>query len=286
MLSALRLTQINLYKHVFTVNFWTPFILALAAVTEFAEPLRNITIDYKTPINGFSAAFLWSSSTTVFIVFLGMFILFSDLPFKDNQQMFLISRSGKRAWIFSQVFYVIFVSVIYFAFIFVCYIANLIPRINFSADKWGKVMNSAPGLQQKYLIKFTTSSDVLNLFSPLEGFLYTFGAAIIAGIILGLITLFFNLTFKRNSGVILSGTFVFLYMFASFKANGFAMYYFSPLNWLSIDFVDKKGVSGMPDLWWCKIMFGIIVAILIAALFIYGGRRIKFEMDTKEEGLQ
>lgn len=104
MISALRLTKINLYKHLTTVNFWTPFILAIAAVYEFTHSLAGMAAYYSIPVNGFAVSFLFTTLNQTFIIFLGLFILFSDLPFKDNQQMFMISRSGKRSWIFSQVF--------------------------------------------------------------------------------------------------------------------------------------------------------------------------------------
>ncbi len=134
MLSIIRLTKINLYKHLGTVNFWIPFILAVAAVYEFSHSLSDMARYYSLPVNGFAATFLFTSLNQTFIIFLGIFILFSDLPFKDNQQMFLISRSGKRAWIFSQIFYVIIVSLVYFLFIFACFCVVLLPNLGFSTE--------------------------------------------------------------------------------------------------------------------------------------------------------
>ncbi len=286
MLSALRITQINLYKHLSTVNFWTPFILAIAAVYEFTYSLSDMSKAYSVPINGFSAAFIFVDTNTVFILFIGIFILFSDLPFKDNQQMFLISRSGKRAWIFSQVLYVIFVSLIYFTFIFLNFCAVLFPDIAFSADNWGKIIRtiSATNAYQKFGLRFTIPAGVLSSFKPLEGFLYAFGTAFAAAVILGITVLLFNLIVKRSMGVILSGTIVFMIMISSAPYLGRRLvFYFSPLSWCSLFKTDKNGTTPFPDLNWVIAVLCIWFTAEIAALYIFGGRRMKFSMDLKEE---
>lgn len=129
--------------------------------------------------------------------------------------MFLISRSGKRAWIFSQVFYVIIVSLIYFAFIFVCYCITLFPNLGFSADSWGKIIKTISAIDAglEFNIPFKALPSVLSDYTPLEAFVFSFGTAIAISITLGLVVLFFNLTIKRNIGVIISGAMVFVYMF-------------------------------------------------------------------------
>lgn len=284
MLSAIRLTKINLYKHLGTVNFWAPFILAAAAVIEFAKTLSDMSKYYSIPVNGFSIAFLLTSLTHVFVIFLGIFILFSDLPFADNQQMFLISRSGKRAWIFSQVFYVIIVSLIYFAFIFMCYCVVLLPDLGFSIKSWGKIIMtiSATDVGQAFNIPFKALPSILSDYSPLEAFVFSFGTAIVISIILGLVVLLFNLTIKRNIGVIISGAMVFVYMFV-YMGGSKIMYYFSPLNWCSIFVADKKGVTYYPNLTWIITVLYVWLALEITALFVFGSKKIKFVLDTKED---
>lgn len=284
MLSIIRLTKINLYKHLGTVNFWIPFILAVAAVYEFSHSLSDMTRYYSLPVNGFAATFLFTSLNQTFIIFLGIFILFSDLPFKDNQQMFLISRSGKRAWIFSQIFYVIIVSLVYFLFIFACFCIVLMPNLGFNTESWGKIIKtiSATNASQNFHLFFTVSPSVLSDFSPLEAFVYSFGTAFAVAVIMGLVVLLFNLTVKHSAGVFISGALVFVYMFV-YMGGGSITYYFSPLNWCSILIADKNGVSAYPDVSWIVAVLCIAFAVEIIALFIFGGKKIKFVLDTREE---
>ena len=284
MFSAIRLTKINLYKHIGSVNFWTPFILALATIYETAHPLGEIGAKYSIPVNGFSAAFIWSDNLTVFILFLGIFIMFCDLPFKDNQQMFLLSRSGKRVWIFSQVLYVIFMSFVYMAFIFVCFCAYIMPNIAFDVGNWGKIMKSvAAGSLGQSVHRFSVTTSTLNDFSPLEGFLFAFGTAFAVSVILGLIMFALNMIVKRNLGIVVTGGLIFYFMFLNAVANGFLGYYFSPLHWCSITYADKHGISGYPDVSWIIAVSCIVFAVELAGLYIFGSKRIKFVLDTKED---
>ncbi len=284
MFSAIRLTKINLYKHIGSVNFWTPFILALAAVYEEAHPLGELGAKYSIPVNGFSAAFILTSEYTVFILFLGIFIMFCDLPFKDNQQMFLLSRSGKRTWIFSQVLYVIFVSFAYMAFIFVCFCAFMLPNLAFDAGNWGKIIKSAAAtnIGSEVGLRFTVMPSVLNDFTPLGGFLFAFGTAFAVAVILGLIMLGLNMIVKRNSGIIVSAGLIFFFMFTNYL-GGALIYYFSPLSWCSLKSADKQGITAFPDVSWIIAVLCIAFAVEIAALYIFGSKRIKFVLDTKEE---
>lgn len=267
------------------MNFWTPFILALAAVYEAAHPLGELGVKYSIPVNGFSAAFVWADMLTVFILFLGIFIMFCDLPFKDNQQMFLLSRSGKRVWIFSQILYVIFMSLVYMVFIFVCFCVFVMPEIAFDAGNWGKIMKSlaASGIGQEVGLRISVMPSVLVDFAPLEGFLFAFGTAFAVSVILGLIMLSLNLIVKHNSGIVISGGLIFLYMFGYMGFSGFAGYYFSPLNWCSLKTADKHGLSEFPDVSWVIAALCIIFAVEISVMYIFGSKRIKFVLDTKEE---
>lgn len=284
MLSVLRLTKINLYKHLGTVNFWTPFILALAAVYEFAVHFKNMGAYYSIPVNGFASSLLLVHFNAILIIFIGVFIMFADLPFKDNQQMFLLSRSGKRTWIFSQVLYVISVSVIYFAFIFVAFCVVLFPNLGFDVQSWGKIIRTiaATNATDAFELPIYIPQNVISDYLPIEAFLFSFGTAIAISVVLGLIVLIFNLIIKHNVGLIMSGVLISMCMFMNMGGSKI-MYYFSPLNWCSIYVADKKGVSVNPDVSWIIVALCVWFIAEIIVLFIFGGKKIKFVLDTKEE---
>ena len=132
-------------------------------------------------------------------------------------------------------------------------------------------------------MKFVITSAALTKYTPLEGVLYSFGTAFAVTVIIGLIVLLFNLTVKRNFGVILSGMIVFYYMFCDNHHDGYIAYYFSPLHWISLLKADRSCTTGYPDVPWIIAVLCVVFAAEITALFIYGSKKIRFVMDTKEE---
>lgn len=199
--------------------------------------------------------------------------------------MFLISRSGKRAWIFSQVLYVIFVAMSYFVFIFICFCAVLFPNLDFNSENWGKIIKTiaTSSVAQRFELWFTVPQTILSDYSPLNGFLYSFGIALFVACILGLVILILNLSVKHNTGVIVSGIIIFLYMFLYMNHNGYILYYFSPLNWFSLYTADKNGITPYPDTSWVMTVLCIVFVLELSTLFIFGSKKTKFVLDTKEE---
>ena len=85
---------------------------------------------------------------------------------------------------------------------------------------------------------------------------------------------------KHNSGIVVSGGLIFLYMFGYMGFSGYLGYYFSPLNWCSIISADNHGISGYTDISWIITVLCIGFVIMIAALYIFGSKKIKFVLDT------
>ncbi len=284
MIRTIRIFQIQLLKSLGTVQFWAPFALAFGAVINAALPLSEITAHYSYPVNAFSAAFLLSDRLTAFTIFLGVFILFSEIPFRDNNQTLLLARSGKRPWIFGQVLYVIAVSVIYFTCIFAFYCLILAGRMDFSAGNWGKVVNtiSATNISETFGLRIQMPQNVLSAFSPIKAFLVSFSLAIFISITLGIVVLSLNLIVGRSSGLFVSGFFIFLRMFLDYiNAIHSVMFYFSPVGWCSLILLDKNGSSPLPSASYAVTVLGIVSVLLIALLFGYGSKRIKFSLDEK-----
>lgn len=285
MYRTLRLFKMHLFKSVGTIRFWVPFLLAFGAVYNSARPFAEMTIHYSEPINALSAAFLLSDKITVFTLFIGLFILFCGLPFRENNQMFLLMRGGKRPWIFSQILYIVAVSIFYFIFVFASYCLILIQNLSFSAEHWGKIVNTiaATNASDLYEIKLKIPQNVISEFTPLEAFFQSFSIAVFVAVFLGMLTFVMNLIIKHNSGLIASGFFIFLYLFLSYvNAISETMFYFSPLGWCSLILIDKNGSSPLPDIEYIVITLTGAVLIIFVILSAYGSSRVKFDLYTKE----
>jgi len=265
--------KLNFIKHTTSLQFWIPFMLAAVAVYRAAKPLANMSAHYNSPINAFAVSFLYSDKFTVFILFIGVLILFSDMPFKDNQQYFLLVRSGKLPWIFSQVLYIISVSFIYFTVIAASFCVFLFPHINIESNSWGRIVKTIAATNAVYSfdLRLIMPQNVLSDYTPLEAFIYASLSFITICVVIGLIIYAFNLIVKPGAGLIISGFFVFMYLFVSHvNAISEKMFYISPLGWCSLVIMDKNGTSSLPGLSYAITVLCCSFLVLNLLLLIYG----------------
>lgn len=71
----------------------------------------------------------------------GAIILFADSPFAGESYIYELTRSDKKTWFKSRIFYIFAMSLLYFLSAFVFCILLLTPYVYFSSD-WGKLLKS------------------------------------------------------------------------------------------------------------------------------------------------
>ena len=159
-----------------------------------------------------------------------------------------------------------------------------IGRLDFSADNWGKIVNtiSSGNISNTYALRIFMPQNVLSSFPPIKAFGVSYSLAVFISVMLGIVVLALNLTVGRGSGLIVSGFFVFLRMFLdSINAVSNEMYYFSPLGWCSLILLDKNGSSPLPSASYAVTALSNVFLIAIMILYIYGSKRVKFSLDRK-----
>jgi hypothetical protein len=87
------------------------------------------------------------------IIMLCLILLFCDAPFTEQNEPYVIIRSGKAHWFIGQVFYIILSSAIFVIYIFIVLLICTLPRMVFS-DEWGKVY---------YTLAFTNAGSYYNV---------------------------------------------------------------------------------------------------------------------------
>lgn len=269
----------HLFNHIGTIKFWAPFIIALSGVYGAAVPLAEMTAKYHTPVNGFMMGLIFSNPSyvyTTFILFLGFYLLINDLPLKDSQQNFLLIRSGKRAWIFSQIIYIFYVTLIYFSFIFAALFVFQLPRLGFDAENWGKIARSSTTPNTKMVIIATDS--IREDYTPLEAFACSVGMAFLLALMVALVMLTLNLIFKNKTGTIIAGLLIFLVNIVHAKGFGSLPFYISPLGWCSLAIMDKNGTSRRPDFSYAITVISAAILACVIALIIYGNKKSKFTL--------
>ena len=85
--------------------------------------------------------FLYMQYYTKMLFFFPLVLIFSNAPFTDRNQLYIILRCGRIRWCLGQICYIIAASAIYFLFVMVSSVLLNLNCITISAD-WGKVLTT------------------------------------------------------------------------------------------------------------------------------------------------
>jgi hypothetical protein len=258
-----------------TIRFWLPFILTMTVFYWSIEPIYNFITAYDLPINAVYWIFLFTTTPNQLIYFLGVAILFSDLPFKDDQQPFLLIRTGKMRWIMSQMIYIVISCFVYLLITILFSLIMVFPKIGFNFTSWGKIISTiaSTSLDSEFGIMSVISPDIVNKLSPLQAGLYTFGSVMLISVGICLLIFTVNLRFNTRSGAAFAFIPLFFALFAP-MANGTWIYGFSPVTWSSINATNIYSAynPGIPRIF---ISLTLIVAVFVVCLTVCGRKKSK-----------
>ncbi len=194
-------TACNLYYSITNPKVWVAAIIILAQIFRVIVPYAKIANDFNASVSAAVIAIFFSDKFSVIVIFIGLLFIFSELPFSDPQQIYHITRSGKRSWYLSQLFYII---LILFSWAIIC--ANL----SFDSS-WGRVINTIPksaDLRDSYAISGMITEDVIASFTPLTAALWSVFVGTFLFIVFG--TLFFSLNMvTRKMGGFIAGAVIY-----------------------------------------------------------------------------
>ena len=85
--------------------------------------------------------FLLDEGSAVMMLFLGVVLLFCDAPFIEDEQPYIMLRSGGGIWFIGQMLYIVVASVLYLIVLYFTKFLVLLPHIEWSAE-WGKLLST------------------------------------------------------------------------------------------------------------------------------------------------
>ena len=128
-------------------RIWMVFLIMMTYCTPyFTTTIRQFCQDYDAACTGWLLPLaLTVENRRLWIMLLPM-LLFCDAPFLDEQQPFLIVRTGRLRWGAGQILYIFAASAVFYLVSFLIMALMLLPYLEFSLD-WGKVIRTlSPGV--------------------------------------------------------------------------------------------------------------------------------------------
>lgn len=105
------------------------------------SPVGELCVRTGYKVTPYLLPFLLDEGSAVMMLFLGVVLLFCDAPFIEDEQPYIMLRSGRRIWFIGQMLYIVMASVLYFIVLYFISVLVLLPHIEWSAA-WGKLLST------------------------------------------------------------------------------------------------------------------------------------------------
>lgn len=261
-------TRYNLYYSISNPKIWAAVVLILTMTFVHLSGYVFLLRDFDLPISIGAICGLFSNPFFIMIDFTGLLLIFSEMPFNDSQQTFMVTRSGKRAWCIGQILYIIVVSVFIMLAILLFSMLLFAGRLSFD-DSWGKIMHAVNNAEiiKKYPIRSSLSTDVMSMIAPMDAIACTVPLTLLTFTSYGAMVFALNMYSRKIAGTVVGVVFMTLNL-----VSGYFMYGWLPwitmLGWCSIEKINftHSGTNPTPEHAYIMLS-GIFVLSVAAALF-------------------
>ncbi|MCJ7840059.1 hypothetical protein MUB24_03855 [Lederbergia sp. NSJ-179] len=260
-------SRVNLRKWAVNTRIYTLAVLIIAFLAYHSYGLSQFAAEKGVAITPW--VFPHLNTPPVMQVFACFtLLLFCDAPFADRHMPFLVIRTGRRNWAIGQFIYIILAAFIYTAFVYAVSVLVLVPNIQFSTD-WGIVIKTlAVNSDMAPDVTIFMNEEIIYMLSPIKATLISFGLFWLVAVFVGVLIFCFNTVIGKMSGVVITGIFIFISyfsMYLGFLSFGIGIYYFSPISWSSITFVDWDYSGTFPSPTYA-VLFLLLASLLMSIL--------------------
>lgn len=270
--------------HSWTENYRMLMLLLLlgTSVSMFCSEINNFStsINIQTNILGI-LPYMYNNSKSYFrlIIQFGIILMFSNAPFKNNNTLFCVMRTGYVNWCIGQLFYVIVASLIYVLSLFLLTNLFCVQVFGYS-NSWGKTFAT---LRMIKTFVYPITEKIQLLYSPLEAFLHTTILIFMLTVFLGFLIFFVSSLFGKASGLILAAALVLLGLMQEYCSIPALVAKISPCSLTEIGVLDKMGMTLYPSVSYAYTVLGILIVVMFAAnIFIYSNKKIRYKICAME----
>lgn len=253
-------------------------LLLCVSVSQFCSEINDfsLSIGAQTNILGI-LPYMYSSNKPYFrlIIQLGIILMFSNAPFRNENSLFCVIRAGYKKWCIGQILYIVFASLIYVFSLFLLTNLFCIQMLGCSFS-WGKTFAT---LRLTTNFFYPITEKIQLLYSPLDAFLHTVFLIFMLSVFWGLLIFLMSSLFGKSSGIILATAFVFLGLMPNFCSAPALIAKISPCSLTQISLLDKTEMTLYPSITYAYAVLGVLIIALFAAnIFVYGSKKVRHRL--------
>ncbi len=237
------------------------------------------SIEYRT--NLFLYPFIFTNPVNQLLYFSGVLILFSDVPFLDKNQPYLLVRSGKTMWSMGKILYIIVACMFYHLFLLGVSVLALLGHGTLMTDGWGSVVQtmSQTSAAAEIQLQFAISASITNQYNPLSAVGYNFLLQVLASVFLGLMLFVVAIYFERTSALLLGGG-VIAFDLLIINALPFRMNFISPISMGRLGTIDRLQITMLPSMQYA-ITFYLIGIMVMSGMIVWKSRKMTIAITSE-----
>lgn len=227
-------------------------------------------------ISNWYSVFQLSDSIIRMLFYFALILLLCNAPFVDEQQMFMIVRTGRKNWIWGQILYTFLANVIFFFAVALVGVLIFIPHVGFSME-WESILETLAqsGEGRAAGINF----NILHTFTPIQAFLLTYSLDILIGFFISLVMFWVNMLNSKIKGSIVAvGIVVCSHLAGNYWHMIPWLNFVSPVSWSSLGIFVHKATH---------MNFAYAYSFLLIGIAIFIGlivqRSKHYVIEAKEE---
>ena len=245
-------------------------------------PLREISLSYQYPVTGFVLPHLLAYLYFQLGFFAAVIYFFSDIPFMNVWEMNRVMRMGRRKWIAGCIWTIVLHSYFLMVNVFLLTLVPLLGITEWNKD-WGKLLYTLSSMGDERLF-FSISYRILSGYTPGMAMVLCIGlgGAVISviGLIMFVISLWINRMIALAAATILTALPLMAENLSNLY-NNLKIWYYSPISWIRLDFIEWEYVRGLPGIDY--IIPALFFIFIICCLLIFiKAKKVEFHWNHEE----
>lgn len=275
-----KIAIMNFKKWAISPRIYIVASMILVFTNMVTSPLVDFAKTFNEKISPWLLVYIMSDSYMLIIFFVCLIILFCDAPFIDEQQPYVIIRSGRKRWVLGQILYIVLASLAFTLFLFFSVCVNIISVIDFSPE-WGKIIGTLAQTDAAAQFNSYISFDysIMVNYGAVQAAAIVMLTVWLVSVLLGLLIFYINSHLGRVAGSVTGFALVLMqYLIPIIRVD--FLYYISPVSWVNLSEIDVKGISFYPGFDYIfPVLCVAILILIIASVHTYKRWEIKTQIQ-------